>query len=749
MPITESSVAKETKDRYLTYALSVVTSRALPDVRDGLKPVQRRILYAAFHNLKLHPEGTHRKSAAVVGEVLAKFHPHGDIACYEAMVRMAQDFSLRYPLIDGQGNFGSLDGDNAAAYRYTEVKLMPLAVEVLGELHEETVDYRENFDVSTIEPIVLPSRVPLLLMNGASGIAVGMATNIPPHNLKDLVKALLELSKNPETTDARIASLVKGPDFPTGCLVLNSKAELQSIYSSGRGSVRMRGAWKSEEGERGKELVVVSSIPYGINKAQLVEKIASLIIDRKLPQLVDIRDESTDDIRIVLELAPGASAELAMVYLFKHTNLESTFPVNLTVLVPDENQLLKPEQVSLRTMLSHFLLFREEVTVKRFRFELKQLLARIHLLEGLLIIFDHLDEVIAIVRKSEGRADSSKKLQARFQLSEIQALAIVDMRIYQLSRTSLDDITEELIAKRKRAQYLETTLQSTEAIRELVRFELEELSQKYGDKRRSPLEQNDEVIEFDESQYLVQEDVFALVTRDGWIKRIRANNDVSSTRIREGDTLAKVHTATTLDTVVFITNQGSLFSLKVSDFPSSGGFGTPIQKLLKFKDDESVIQSFLVTTGAKGEVHDGTKVLLLSKRGFGSVVSVDGIATLKRSGKRVAKLKDDDELCRALTLNGTNLVVATKKAQVLRIKNTDIPHREGASLGVTVISLKGDDEVVGGVCGDDTADIQIDGGSRKKDMKIHELTLSSRASRGEKFPGLTAVLGISRVSHRK
>jgi len=345
-----TSLTQESRDRYLTYALSVVSGRALPDVRDGLKPVQRRILFAMLQNLNLKPSNSHRKSAAVVGEVLARFHPHGDIACYEAMVRMAQDFSLRYPLVDGQGNFGSLDGDNAAAYRYTEARLRELALEVIGEINEETVAFRDNFDGTVVEPVVLPSRVPNLLVNGATGIAVGMATSIPPHNLKDTIKALVELSKDPDLSVSKLTSMIKGPDFPTGCSILNSQRELVEMYETGRGSVRMRGEWEVEEMGRGKQSIVISSIPYAVNKSTLVERIAGLIIDRKLPQLVDVRDESTDDVRIVLELASGAEAEVAMAYLFKNTPLESNFAVNLTALVPGEGNSPRPELLSLKDL---------------------------------------------------------------------------------------------------------------------------------------------------------------------------------------------------------------------------------------------------------------------------------------------------------------------------------------------------------------------------------------------------------------
>ncbi|MFN4895461.1 MAG: DNA topoisomerase (ATP-hydrolyzing), partial [Pseudomonadota bacterium] len=564
MATQTTSLKQESRDRYLTYALSVVSGRALPDVRDGLKPVQRRILYAMLQNLNLKPSGSHRKSAAVVGEVLARFHPHGDIACYEAMVRMAQDFSLRYPLVDGQGNFGSLDGDNAAAYRYTEAKLRELALEVIGEIDQETVPFRDNFDATVVEPMVLPSRVPNLLVNGATGIAVGMATSIPPHNLKDTIKALIELSKDPELSTGKLTGIIKGPDFPTGCNILNSQKELVEMYETGRGSVRMRGEWEVEEQARGKQVIVVTSIPYAVNKSTLVERIAGLIVERKVPQLVDVRDESTNEVRIVLELAAGADAEVAMAYLFKNTPLESNFSVNLTALVPSsEGASTRPELLSLKGCLQQFLGFREEVTEKRLVFERKQLLERIHILEGLVIIYDALDEAIRIVRKSDGRSDAAERLRERFKLSEIQSFAVVDMRIYQLSRTNIDEIRSELAEKQKRVKEIDRILKSKEAIQEIVRTDLEAISEKFGDKRRSKLIKDNVDIEFDETAYVVQEDVHVVVSVDGWVKRIRRSNDLSSTRLREGDSILAAHALTTLDSLALFTSLGTLFVLKV------------------------------------------------------------------------------------------------------------------------------------------------------------------------------------------
>lgn len=699
MPVVDTLLQQESRDRYLTYALSVVSGRALPDVRDGLKPVQRRILFAMDKNLGMRPESSHRKSASVVGEVLAKYHPHGDIACYEAMVRMAQDFSLRYPLVDGQGNFGSLDGDSPAAYRYTEVKLRPIAMQVIGEIDEETVEFRDNFDGTVQEPTVLPSRVPNLLINGVSGIAVGMATSIPPHNLRDTIKALIELSRDRELSTARLTALIKAPDFPTGCQILSTKAELEAVYRTGKGSIRMRGEWQIEEGQRGKRFVIITSIPYAVNKAQLVEKIADLIVSRRVPQLVDIRDESTEEVRIVAELAPGADPEIAMAFVCKNTPLDTTFPVNLTVLTPTgPGGALNPQLVSLRECLSHFLDFREQVTVRRLQFERKKLLERIHILEGLVIIFDALDEAIAIVRKSEGRSDAANKLERRFKLSELQAFAVVDMRIYQLSRTNINELRDELAKKTKRVREIEGLVSSPEQITEMVRQDLTEIAATYGDKRKCEIVKEAVEVEIKEEDFLVAEDVHAILTRDGWLKRIRQTNDLSGTRLREGDAILAAFPLSTKDYVVVVTNLGSIYSLRVADFPASSGYGEPIQKLFRFKDGERVIGCFPHPLAPRADLLDcideGATVALISRRGLGLCAAVDGLAGLKRSGKRIAKLREGDEFVGVVVLSQDEIAVFSRKGFALRMKARELPKREGVASGVSIMKVKADDEVV-------------------------------------------------------
>lgn len=752
MSVVISTLRKESQDRYLTYALSIVSGRALPDVRDGLKPVQRRILYTMLHNLNLRPEGSYKKSATVVGEVLGKFHPHGDVPCYEAMVRMAQDFSLRYPLVDGQGNFGSLDGDSAAAYRYTEAKLRHLAIEVIGEIHEETVEFRDNFDGTVVEPVVLPSRVPNLLINGASGIAVGMATSIPPHNLKETVRALIELSKDPEITIARITSFLKAPDFPTGCLILNTKKELDEIYRTGRGSIRMRGEWKLEDFPRGKQGIIVTSIPYALNKATLIEKIADLIMERKVPQLLDVRDESTDEVRIVLELANGANPEAAMAYLFKNTPLESTFPMNLTVVAPTgPGGAMRPELLSLKQCLQHFLDFREEVVVKRLEFEKKKHLERIHILEGLVKIFDALDKAIAIVRKSDGRSDAATKLREAFKLTEIQSFAIVDMRIYQLSRTNIEEIRKELKERLARVKEIDRILSKRSSVQEIVREELEAIGEKYGDRRRSSLVKDLVETEFKAEDYVVQEDVHAIVTRDGWIKRIRQSNDVSGTRLREGDAIAHAHAISTLDTVVFLTSHGSLYTLKVTDFPASSGFGEPVQKLLRFKDEEKVVDSFAVLASGR-EVEEKLTVpplvekerlLLVSQRGMGSYIKIEDMSSVKRSGRRIMKVRDGDALASVGRGSG-QIALFTRRGYALVIPEADVPERDGASIGVILMKVGSDDAIIASIFKPKTGQVLLTMASgRTKEVEWKEITAGHRGLKGTKIISQGEIVSIS------
>ncbi len=588
IPVEPVALHEAARIRYLNYAISVITARALPDVRDGLKPVQRRILHAMYHNLKLTPDSRYRKSAAVVGEVMAKYHPHGDQSIYDAMVRMAQDFSLRSPLVDGNGNFGSLDGDPPAAMRYTEARLRPLAVRLLEEIKQHTVAQRPNYDGTQQEPIVVPAQFPNLLVNGSTGIAVGLATNIPPHNLAEVVDAAVALIDEPDLTTPELCAHVKGPDFPMGGLLCTPPEDLIRLYDRGEGPVRVRGEY-TRDPER-KNQLVITSIPFGVNKAQLVEAIAEHIIRQRVPQLVDVRDESTEDIRVVLELKRGARAEEAMAFLFKHTPLESTFHVNLTALVPTENpEVGAPRRLTLKSALQHFLDFRLEVVTKRLQYQLEAVKKRIHVLEGFERIFDELDEAIKLIRASNGKADAARRLMARFLLDEVQAEAILETKLYRLARMEIQRIRKELEALRQEEARLFTLLCDRGLRWELVREELQRVKAEFGEPRRTKADGKIQELVFDPDAYVVREDTHVIVTRDGWMKRQKSFSDVSAIRTREGDAVGWVYSATTQDTVAFFTNLGFAYVLRIDEIPATTGYGEPVQRQFKFADQERVV----------------------------------------------------------------------------------------------------------------------------------------------------------------
>src|SRR5881398_2780299 len=504
--------------RYLNYALSVITSRALPDVRDGLKPVQRRILYTMWQQ-NLTADVKHRKCAKVVGDVMGSFHPHGDAALYETLVRMAQSFSLRNPLIDGSGNFGSLDGDSAAAMRYTECRLARLSDELLTEIDQTTVHFRPSYNGTKTEPVVLPARIPNLLVNGTTGIAVGMATNVPPHNVAEVCTALVKLLDNEEIGNAQLCRYIKGPNFPTGGQILNSQDELKQIYKTGSGSIRLRGTWDIGPETRSTKTMYIDSIPYTVNKAQLVERIGEIVLQRKLPQLVDVKDLSTEDVRIPLEMKKDADEKMIMAYLFRHTPLQINFAVNLTCLIPTENpEVGRPERLDLKQILWHFLHFRLEVVTRRLEHELAALKKRIHILEGFETVFDALDEIIKIIRKSDGKADSAEKIMARFELDAEQADAILELKIYRLARLEILVIRNELEEKRKRARQINALLKDEDSRWKLVRSEIDEIQKKYGDpkadRRRTSIASDTAEPEYSADDFIVEEDNVVIVSRD-------------------------------------------------------------------------------------------------------------------------------------------------------------------------------------------------------------------------------------------
>ena len=706
--VEEVSLVEAARHRYLNYALSVVTSRALPDVRDGLKPVQRRILYG-MQQMGLTPDARYRKCAAVVGEVMGKYHPHGDTAIYDAMVRLAQPFSLRYPLVDGHGNFGSLDGDAPAAMRYTECKLLPLAGELLSELKQDTVDFRPNYDGQHFEPTVLPAQFPNLLVNGTTGIAVGLATNIPPHNLREVVSALVAMVDDPEIDEAALAQYVLAPDFPTGGEILNTAEELANIYATGHGTVKLRGQYTTEIVQK-KRCVIITSIPYAIEKSALIEKIGHLIEQKKVPQLVDIRDESTDDVRVVMELKRGEEPDVAMAYLYKHTPLQQNFHVNMTCLVPDPDlEVLQPRRVSLREMLRHFLDFRFEVVTRRLTHQLQKLRERIHILEGLAIVFDAVDETIRIIRKSDGKADAAAKLMARFALSETQTDAILELKLYRLARLEILVIQEELAAKMAEAARIEALLESEAGRWGVVRAELLELADSYGDARRSALVGPPAEVSFDPEAYIVRENTWVIVSRQGRVKRQKGFSDVSAIRVPEGDEIGWVIRTDTKHTVAFYTQKGSAYVMRVDAIPATTGYGDPVQTLFSFDDGERIVG---VTCSdprlhpAPAEVDLATLAEDDPRPPFAVCITRQGkavrfpLASHKdvstRSGRRFVSLGDDDSAIAVVVCAGDEMVtLATEDAHVLIFAVNEIPPRANAAKGVNAIKLEELDRVLG------------------------------------------------------
>jgi DNA gyrase subunit A len=735
----DASLEAEARRRYLNYALSVITSRALPDVRDGLKPVQRRILYAMLHDNHLRPDAKYRKSATVVGNVIGKYHPHGDTAVYDTMVRLAQPWALRLTLVDGSGNWGSLDGDEAAAMRYTECRLAPPAMALLEELDSETVDMRPNYDGTTEEPVVLPAQYPNLLVNGSTGIAVGMATNIPPHNLREIVDATIALSKDRKIDHVGLMSHIKGPDFPTGGQLLNNKVELRQIYKDGAGALRVRGEYKLETQKRGGPDIVITSVPYMVSTSDLVTRIADVIISRKLPFLLDVRNESTSDVRIVLEIKKDADPELVMAYLFKNTPLQSSFHVNLTCLVPPE--LLdeggvpstappQPKKCGIKEMLEHFLDFRIITTERRFQYQLRQLETRIHILDGFVTIFDALDELIKIIRASEGKDDAAAKIIKRFKLDDVQTDAILELKLYRLAKLEINVIREELDAKSAEAKRLQKILKSEDKLLDVVRGELEEVAKTLGTPRRTKTGGVGEEQEFDADAFIVEEDANVVVTHDGWIKRVRELKDPAQTRTREGDAVTHVLPGSTKEKVMFLTNRGSAYVIKINDIAATTGYGDPAQKYFKFGDGERIVAA--LTLDPRALVPE--TMLAVTRHGFGlrfAMAAHTEITT--KAGRRYAKPKDGDEVLGVVPCNDGDVVVtATRDGHVLHCKADEIAKLEGPGRGVTVIKVADDDAVIGFIAGGkgDVLVLQTEKSGKDYSQKADPKQVSARGGKG-------------------
>jgi DNA gyrase subunit A len=706
--VLTTALHSEVENRFLTYALSTIVSRSLPDVRDGLKPVHRRILFAMWE-MGLGPTSRFRKSAAVVGEVLGKFHPHGDQAAYDAMVRMAQDFSLRYPLVEGSGNFGSLDGDPAAAMRYTEARLSQLAEELLVEIEKETVGFRPNYDNSLKEPVVLPARFPQLLVNGTSGIAVGMSCSFPPHNLTEVIDGLAAMIDNSNIDLKEILKLVKGPDFPTSGQILNSKKELKDIYQTGSGAIRVRGEYGVEDLPRGRQAIVFTSIPYQVNKAKVLERIIGLMDEKKLPQVSAVRDESTDVIRLVLELKAETNPELVTAYLFKHTDLENSFAVNFTALKPN----MEPERLSLKEIMRFFLDFRLEITTKRLNYDLKLLKARLHILKAFEMLYDDLDAAIKLIRKSKSKEEADEKIKKHFKFDDEQTRAILEMQLYKLAGLEIERILKEKAEKTKLRKEIEAILASQKKIWGLIKTELLEIKAKYGDKRKSVIRAAEEV-EFSQEDFVVHEDVTVVLSQMGWVRRAKTVGE--NLRLKEGDELLALIPANTRDNIAIFSSAGQAYVIKAFDLPAGSGFGEPVQHLFKFGDGEKPVSAMNLSRVMAGEVpaaaappeeaekggKKGAKkeeqlplpggpviALSISAKGIGfkfDLSSFNSVTT--RAGKKFAGVKQDDSIKGVDVLDLPNVLFLTTEGKAIVIAGKEIPLLTGAGKGVKLVNVK-------------------------------------------------------------
>ena len=692
-------IEQELKAAYLDYAMSVIVARALPDVRDGLKPVQRRILYA-MHDMGLRANAAYRKSARIVGEVLGKYHPHGDAAVYDAMARMAQDFSMRYPLVDGQGNFGSVDGDSPAAMRYTEARLTPIAEEMLRDIDKDTVDWQPNFDGTLQEPVVLPARIPNLLLNGSSGIAVGMATNIPPHNLNEVADALIYLIDNYDRLDEvgvdDLMRIVPGPDFPTGALILGSDG-IRQAYATGRGHIVLRAATTIEERREGGFRIVVSEIPYQLNKASLVERIAALVRNGRVDGITDLRDESDrEGIRLVVEIRRGVSPRKVLNQLFKYTPLQTTFGVQMLALVDGEPRLLP-----LKRMLLLYLQHRQTVITRRTQFELEKARARAHVLEGLRIALQFLDEVIAIIRKAESAERAKLTLMQRFDLSEIQAQAILDMQLRRLAALERQKVEEEYQDVLRQIAYLEDLLAHPEKILALVREDLEDIKARYGDDRRTRILPHGPE-EFTDEDLVLREDILVTVTADGYIKRTpskvfraqrRGGKGVKGMETREEDQVAHAVGCSTLDTILFFTNQGRVYAERAFNLPEGGrtAKGLPLINVINLQEEEQVTALVPVDTFDQSRL-----VAMCTRMGKVKRLPLSTFERVRSTGLIAISLERGDELGWArITTGDQDLLIVTERGRVLRFPEAQVRVMGRTAAGVQGIRLGPEDRVAG------------------------------------------------------
>ncbi len=702
------SISDETRRRYLNYAMSVIMSRALPDVRDGLKPVQRRILFV-MHEERLASDAKYRKCAKITGDTTGNYHPHSPEAVYDALVRMAQDFTFRERLVDGHGNFGSVIGLPPAAERYTEARLTAIAEQLMNELRFDTVEMRSNYDATRHEPVVLPARYPNLLVNGSQGIAVGMATNIPPHNLSEVIRACLHLIDAPETSVAQLMRSFKGPDFPLGGRIVTDKTELKTIYEEGRGSIKVRAEWRLDL-EKRKEVstrLIVYSIPYGVETGPLINGLGDIRDSRKLPQLVDVRDESDgkQGMRIVVEIKPGTQPDMVMSYLYKHTALEANFNYNATCLVPDEHGALLPQRCSLVDILRHFLDFRLETIRRRYQYQLAQLEKRIHILRGFAIVFNGLDKALKIIRESKGKPDAAQKLMKAFPLDELQTNAVLELALYRISSLEIDNIRAELKEKEEEAERIRRLLKSEKRLWGEVRNELDEIDKQFGSKRRTGIGSTEEIVDFDPQAYIVRENTNVVVSTEGWIRRIGKISTIDKLRMRDGDEVLTIVPGSTLDHVVFFSSDGVAYTLPIEQIPASTGYGEPIAKHVKLSDGASLV--FAATTDVRFTPEDVEYEdfppfpYLFAITAHGQVMRIPFSPFRQpstKSGRRYCRLGQGDRVVHVEFMNDEDTCfLITEQSRLIHFEVNEVPILSGAGKGVRGIKLvdKGD-QVLGG-----------------------------------------------------
>lgn len=689
--LEQTEIYSEMKKSYIDYAMSVIVGRALPDVRDGLKPVHRRILYGMGH-LGVTPDKPHKKSARIVGEVMGKYHPHGDSSIYDAMVRLAQDFSTRYMLVDGHGNFGSVDGDSAAAMRYTEARMTPFALEMLRDIEKETVDFRDNFDGEEKEPVVLPSRFPNLLVNGSNGIAVGMATSIPPHNLKEVIDATIRVIDEPDCDIEELIKIVKGPDFPTGAQILG-KAGMREAYRTGTGKVKVRSCCEIEETDRGKSQIVITEIPYMVNKARLIEKMADLVKDKKIDGVSAIRDESNrEGIRIVVELKRDANPQITLNRFYKHTQLQDSFSMIMLALVDG-----KPEVLTLKRFLEEYVKFQKEVVTRRTKFDLAKAEARAHILEGLRIALDNIDAVIKTIRESYSNA--KENLMENFGLSDIQAQAILDMRLARLQGLEREKIENEYNELMKRIAYYKSLLADEVLLMGVIKDELIEIRDKFGDERRTKIIRDEG--EFDEEDLVEEENVTITFTHLGYIKRVpadtykaqkRGGKGITGVTTRDNDFVKDLVMTSTHDNLMFFTNTGKAHKIKAYEIPEATrtARGTPAINFLNLLQRERITAVIPVK-----EFSDDKYLIAITKNGLIKKTALNEFDTKRTTGLIAINLKDEDELIAIKQSTGSNnIIIVTRKGKCICFSEKDVRPMGRIASGVRAIKLDKDDEVV-------------------------------------------------------